>query len=66
MNSELVELKNKWERKTNEQYENGVSDEKNRLGKPYFSGPAFFFLKIKYSGSALRANGLIVFVGFVN
>ena len=26
----------------------------------------FFFLKIKYSGSALRANGLIVFVGFVN
>ena len=24
-----------------------VSDEKNRCGKPYFSGPAFFFLKIK-------------------
>ena len=43
MNSELVELKNKWERKTNQQYENRVSNEKNRLGKPYFSGPAFFF-----------------------
>ena len=36
MNSELVELKNKWERKTNQQYENRVSNEKNRLGKPYF------------------------------
>lgn len=45
-----------------------VSDEKNRCGKPYFSGPAFFFffLRLKYSGSALRVNGLIVFVGFIN